>query len=237
MPSPSVVRALEIRCGNALLRMRAALAALEIGPLRYSRFTGIRTFTTRDELLALYRAARDLPPNSNAVEFGSYHGASTCFIAAGLARSGGRLYCIDNWESHNMPEKSGGDFEVFQKNLEAYRDVVTPIRAQAKDIIPDMLPGLIDFAFIDGDHSHAGVRNDLTKILPRLTAQATLAFHDVRWFQGVSVAIGELLSSGEWAIWLLENNLIVLKRCQEWSHDSTQSGPGIVSPYLAHRRV
>ena len=52
----------------------------------------IKSYPTQSELMKLYELARSLPHGSAVLEIGSYLGASTCFLAAGLRQIGGKLF-------------------------------------------------------------------------------------------------------------------------------------------------
>ncbi len=45
-------------------------------------------------------------------------------------------------------------------------------------ILKEDTGGTIDFAFVDGDHSYDGIKNDFLKIYPLLTEKGTIMFHD-----------------------------------------------------------
>ena len=47
-----------------------------------------------------------------------------------------------------------------------------------KDVLTSDTGGVIDFAFIDGDHSYAGVTDDFLKIYPLLSDEGIMVLHD-----------------------------------------------------------
>jgi predicted O-methyltransferase YrrM len=57
--------------------------------------------------------------------------------------------------------------------------------SEAKQYLLENLDGKIDVAFIDGDHSYLGVREDLELVLPFCKAGTIIIFHDTRACAGV----------------------------------------------------
>jgi predicted O-methyltransferase YrrM len=172
----------------------------------------IPSHTTRDELQQLFFIASACPEGSTVVEIGSYLGASTCFIAAGLAKQQGRLICVDTWQNETMPEGERDTFAEFQQNIAPVRDRVTIMRKRSEDLGPGDLPQPIRFAFVDADHSYGAVRRDAEIICPLIAAGGVLAFHDVLHFVGVSKVVGELLQTGDWHLAGCVNNLAWLRQ-------------------------
>ncbi|MDD2734680.1 MAG: class I SAM-dependent methyltransferase [Desulfuromonadaceae bacterium] len=141
------------------------------------------------------RLARSVS-GSTYVEIGSYLGASTCFIARGmkLSKSGGsaRLYCIDTWMNQGMSEGNRDTYREFMENIGPYREFIVPIRSMSNAAV-STVTGMVDFLFIDGDHSYDGVCDDIKAWFPRLSSGAVVAFHDFGWAEGVQRAVGELV--------------------------------------------
>jgi len=162
----------------------------------------IQTSTTQRELRELYRLATSCPPGATAVEIGSYLGASTIYLAAGLKQVHGRLVCVDTWNNQAMSEGERDTFEEFKRNISRLRDRIVPVRKRSEELTQQDVGAEVDFVFIDGDHSYEAVHQDFECILPLLTARALVAFHDSTYdrFPGVSRFIGETLASGQWFI-------------------------------------
>lgn len=118
------------------------------------------------------------------VEIGSAHGWSTCLIALALEQNlKGKLYAVDphisnDWSDPN-PDQS---LDALRSNLEAtgLGHRVQIIRKTTADAAAE-LPDRIDFAFVDGDHSFAGVKTDWEVLLPRLGLWSIVVFHDSLW--------------------------------------------------------
>lgn len=173
---------------------------------------GIPTHTTVPELQTLFSIASSLPSDSNVIEIGSYLGASSCYIAAGLSLSHGRLYCVDTWHNETMPDGVKDTYEIFNKNTTVFSYIITPIRMRSDEVRVADLPPSPMFTFIDGDHSFEAVKCDFDLVSAITPLQGIIAFHDHKYFPGVRAVIGKALISGDWIILGVNNNLIWLKK-------------------------
>ena len=128
------------------------------------------------------------------VEIGSYLGASSCFIAAGINRHVAKgektLYCIDTWKNDAMSEGNRETFGKFKKNTIKYIDLITPLCDISVAVAKTFDKG-VDFLFIDGDHSYKGVKTDVDAWLPKLNKDALIIFHDIGWAEGVQRVVQE----------------------------------------------
>jgi predicted O-methyltransferase YrrM len=160
----------------------------------------IPSWTGPTELRALHDLAAAAPPNATAVEIGSYVGASTCYLAAGLTRRGGRIVCVDTWNNETMPDGERDTFAEFTRNTRAVADRVTVVRKRSELLADDDIPTPIHLAFIDGDHGYDAVRGDFEIVAKRLAPNGVIAFHDFgdESFPGVTRVVGEALASGQW---------------------------------------
>ena len=172
----------------------------------------ILSYTSEEELAALFGLAEDCPPKSRALEIGSHLGASTCFIGAGLAQKDGHLYCVDTWHNETMPEGEQDTFETFRRNTAGLNGVLTPIRKRSDQLGASELQTPLQFVFLDGDHSYEATRKDFDLVEPWVAPEGIIAFHDCRYFKGVSRVIGEVLAAGQWAIAGYLGNLMWVKR-------------------------
>lgn len=176
-----------------LIKSARTLAANVLAALLCPKAKSIFTHLTSEEKCMLYWLARRAPPGRTiAVEVGSYLGASSLFIASALkARSKGSLiYCVDTWLNDAMSEGSMDTYAAFKANTSGHADVIRPLRGNS----PDMAKGFdepIDFLFIDGDHSYDGVKADVDAWFPKLKPDATVAFHDIGWAEGVQRVVRE----------------------------------------------
>jgi predicted O-methyltransferase YrrM len=162
----------------------------------------IFTHLTFSEKYELYRQAKTLPADSVSVEIGSFYGASTCFIAAGIA-SNSKIYCIDTWGNHamsyfeddkldnNLIEKD--TYEEFKQNTKKYKNKIIELRGWSTDVVKEFKKKEkhIDFLFIDGDHNYEGVKKDWNLYGALLRKKGLVAFHDTGWAEGVNRVIHE----------------------------------------------
>ena len=175
----------------------------------------IPTWTVREELKALYDLAVACPPCAQAMEIGSYLGASTCYLAAGLSQGKGTLICVDTWQNETMPEGERDTFAEFHRNTKAVKSRIRLVRKRSEDLVDDDIDGSLNLIFLDGDHSYESTKRDFDYASKRISADGTIAFHDVLCFEGVSRVVGEALSSGEWVIKGQVRNLIWIGKA-EW---------------------
>ncbi len=195
MPSPkSIFLKLAASLEDATWRRRLGKA--------YPIVARINTYTTPSELRALYRLGAACPSSAKALEIGSYLGASTCYLALGLATIGGHLYCVDTWQNETMPEGERDTFAEFCQNIRAVRPQITAVRKRSSDLQPEDLSAPLHLVFIDGDHAYDSVKTDFNQVYPLLDRECVLALHDstLPSYPGVSRLMGELLASGEWLL-------------------------------------
>jgi len=179
---------------------------------RLENVSAIRTHMTRRELCSLYDLAISCPPGATALEIGSYHGASTCYLGSGLKEIGGHLICVDTWYNETMPEGLQDTYQIFEQNTAPLNGAITVRRKRSQDLTKADIPSQLHLIFIDCDHSYESVKADVTTTAPSLVEDGVLAFHDVKYYQGVSRVVGELLSTGEWAFDASVDNLMWLRK-------------------------
>ncbi|MBD3272734.1 hypothetical protein GF385_00070 [Candidatus Dependentiae bacterium] len=126
----------------------------------------------------------------NAVEIGSYLGASSAFIASAL-EDHKRVFCIDTWNNNAMSEGERDTYPIFCKNISKYKKRIVPLRGWSFDVIHNLKKNInkIDFLFIDGDHSYEGCKNDWDNYSKLLKNGFFIAFHDTGWADGVKKVI------------------------------------------------
>ena len=155
----------------------------------------IFSHTRPKELETLLKFAQSCAKGAVGLEIGSYLGASSCYLGAGLKERGGRLYCLDTWNNETMPDGPRDTYAEFKSNTVGLGDTLIPLRKRSADLTIADLTGAVDFAFIDGDHSYEAVKADLVALLPCLKSEATIIFHDTVAFASVCRVLGELLGS------------------------------------------
>jgi len=165
----------------------------------------------------LFQLASDAPAGAQVVEVGSWMGASTCFLAAGLKGNGAKVYAVDNfkglstcgedsaWYNRHF-RRLGADstLEIFRANFAAL-----DLSARAEPVVSDSIAaaramasrhGSIDLIFIDGDHSYEACWADIHAWAPFVRRGGVMAFHDFgSRAEGVTRAIFEEIRAGRFA--------------------------------------
>lgn len=128
-----------------------------------------------------------------AIEIGSFVGASSCFVASGLMKGGGRLICIDTWENDAMSEGKRDTMLEFDQNTRPFATAITRVRGYSTDVVEEVRAITHEAAllFIDGDHSYEGVRGDWAAYKKFLKVGSIVVFHDIGWAEGVQRVVEE----------------------------------------------
>jgi predicted O-methyltransferase YrrM len=174
----------------------------------------ISSFTSRGELIALYKLAKSCPENALVIEIGSYLGKSSCYLVAGLKGKHGHLICVDTWENETMPEGNRDTFEEFKRNTQGASERITCLRKRSGELRIDDVPRKAALIFIDGDHSYEAVRRDVEVADSLLTDDGIVAFHDSTMFEGVSAVIGEMLVNRRWMLAGIHESLCWMTRAR-----------------------
>lgn len=134
------------------------------------------TQTNADELVCLERHAKG---RKLALEIGTFMGVSAAVIAKCLSKEG-RLYCIDPYEGGEAIRR------IAIRHLARARvlDRIVLVRTRSNSAGPE-LPASFDFAFVDGDHSYEGLREDWMLVKACLAPGGTACFHDTSMLPGV----------------------------------------------------
>ena len=165
----------------------------------------------------LFQLASDAPADAQVVEVGSWMGASTCFLAAGLKGGSAKIFAVDNFQGlstcgedaawynrHFQKLGSSSTLEIFKGNFGALG-----LSGRAEPVVSDSLAaaqslaakrGTIDLIFIDGDHSYEACKADIAAWAPFLKRGGVIAFHDFgSRASGVTQAIFEAIKEGRFA--------------------------------------
>jgi hypothetical protein len=160
--------------------------------------------------LKLADLAAKVPEHQAIVEIGSYKGKSTCYLAAGSEAGGlASVFAVDPWDTPGNP---GGRFgfdqaathAAFQRQvvLMGYHLVISPLKGFSRDVAKRWGQGRrpIGLLYIDGSHTEADVRADLSAWSPFLAAGAVVAFDDYRTERnpGVAKVVDPLRAAGHW---------------------------------------
>jgi hypothetical protein len=123
------------------------------------------------------------------VEIGTGHGYSTGWILVGmLMAGGGNLTTFDrtklNWHFYDIP----GNVKSYTMDFKA---------------VNDELPEKIDFVLHDGSHTFELVKPDLDILLPRMSQEGKIWFHDA--YDEISIPLKEYFFKKGWRYsWLKE---------------------------------
>lgn len=144
----------------------------------------IPTSISVPEALRLVELARD----AQVLEVGSWWGFST----VAMAQVAKHVDAVD----HHLGDDHAGHDESLQPlvaNLERYgvRDRVSVLVGSSSSLLPRLVRGQYDFAFIDAYHTTEAVLEDARLVMPLVRKGGRIAFHDYGRF-GVSEAVHEL---------------------------------------------
>lgn len=111
-----------------------------------------------------------------AVEIGTYQGVSAAVIASVLDPHG-ILFCIDPWPDSNA--RPNPSWHICQRHLRRQKVThrINILRAASRDV-RNKIPDVIDFVFIDGDHSWEGIKTDWEIVSPRIARGGVVCLHD-----------------------------------------------------------
>jgi predicted O-methyltransferase YrrM len=159
---------------------------------------------------ALYCMVREKQP-SVILEIGTFLGFSSCLMAQAVKdNEKGTIICIDpniKYFSVKTPLsharrmlktlKLDNHVQIHEGFFSNPRDnIETNIPVLGRNIF-DILPP-IDFAFIDADHATTAVLHDFMLLLPHISPNATIIFHDVNTWPTVRQGILTLFQDAVW---------------------------------------
>lgn len=132
--------------------------------------------------LALALAAS--PAEGANLEIGSFKGRSTVVLGSASKQWGlGKIVAVDFHMAETIPDdaiRNRSTFEEFQETIRksGLEEVVDVVKAYSRDLASHWNRPL-RFLWIDGDHSYAGVMEDLKLFSPHLADGAMVVMHDV----------------------------------------------------------
>jgi predicted O-methyltransferase YrrM len=170
--------------------------------------TGLNGLITEDIGRELYALARHVPSGQNIVELGSYRGASTCWLAAGIRDEGVEVgvHAVDAWST----EVNAWSRYITSASLDEFVAQVTGF-GLFKHVLP--WQGLttevaeryaaegqrhVGLLYIDADHSREAALADFHAWRNLLARGATVVFDDYKTRQnpGVEEAVSHLETTG-----------------------------------------
>jgi predicted O-methyltransferase YrrM len=149
----------------------------------YEHEGGLALLQNPEEITALCLLLRRHEPRSTYLEIGSAGGGTARFLHQEVGF--GRMVAIDDGRHPRADEQ--------EENFAAIGDVTLHVgdshAPDAAAFLSRAAPGRsVDIAFVDGDHSWTGVRQDVRMVLPHLRPGGLLILHDTRECKGVRAA-------------------------------------------------
>jgi glycosyltransferase involved in cell wall biosynthesis len=140
------------------------------------------------------------------VELGvAFGGHSEAILRTGVSK----LYGVDSYRHRSNYDDpmnlSQPDFDRLYdrtcRRLSYYGDRFIPIRRDSDKAVSDV-PGLVDFVYIDADHSYEGVFSDLCRWITKVRIGGIIGGHDYghKDFPGVRQAIDEFFRRFGWQV-------------------------------------
>jgi len=123
------------------------------------------------------------------VEVGVHMGHTTRYLCEAALKNDGFVYGFDIWGTNKYQRKqvtSKKEVDEYLKSfkLNNYELIhIDTANKKFKEIIEKKCP-IIDFAFIDGDHTYSGLKNDFDIVYPLLNKFGAIAFHDTLKIDG-----------------------------------------------------
>lgn len=123
------------------------------------------------------------------VEVGVLDGDTSIHLITAARDNGGKFYGYDYWDEigaytgrHKISAtKDTVTARLLNHGFDGDSFKLTKVDTTTEEfsnILLNDTNGKIDFAFIDGDHSYIGVKNDFNKVYPHLTEEGIIVFHD-----------------------------------------------------------
>jgi cephalosporin hydroxylase len=181
---------------------------MPVSPDTLARLAALEGLIPEAVGVRLSELAAQVPGDQAIVEIGSYKGKSTCYLAAGSEAGGSApVFAVDPWDTAGNPGGRFGfnqpsTFDAFtrQVTLVGFHLAITPVKGFSRDVAKRWNRRPIGLLYIDGSHTEADVRADLSAWSPFLAAGAVVAFDDYRTERnpGVAKVVDPLRAAGHW---------------------------------------
>jgi cephalosporin hydroxylase len=146
----------------------------------YEHVGGLALLQNPEEIAALCLLLRGHGPRDTYLEIGSAGGGTCRFIHQEVGL--GRVLSLDDGQ-HPRAGEQEENFAAIGGVTRFTGDSHAP---EAAAFLAEEVGGpVLDIAFVDGDHSYAGVRQDVDLVLPYCRSGALLILHDTRECAGV----------------------------------------------------
>jgi hypothetical protein len=156
------------------------------------------------------RFLQKMPKGGVAIEIGVWRGEFSRQILDVIEPK--KLCLIDPWktfedhdgaafsgreEAEKMDEIAASVAALYAAEIKAKQVIV--MREMSGDALKKFKPNTINFAYVDGDHSYAGVKADLEALMPKMVVGGIMAFDDYHrrgwWGDDVLRAIHEFIGA------------------------------------------
>jgi glycosyltransferase involved in cell wall biosynthesis len=127
-----------------------------------------------------------------------------------------KLFCIDPYQhidgyvdAMNLPQPEFNRlFNFTKKRLSIYGKRCVMVRKTSEEAVK-VIKNVLDFVYIDADHSYEGVKRDLISWFPKIKDGGVLSGHDYNHpnFPGVKQAIDEFFTRFNWEIHTNQNGV------------------------------
>jgi hypothetical protein len=168
-----------------------------------------------------------LPKRATGMEIGVWKGDFSARILAVTKPK--KLHLVDPWKAATDPVYSKalyGPGQVTQADMDRICEAVRGRFSKAAevefhrgtlaDIAPGIADGSLDFAYVDGDHSYAGVTADLNGVLSKVRSGGLICGDDYAlghwWGDGVVRAVHEFIAANKMMVELLVGTQYMLRR-------------------------
>jgi len=119
------------------------------------------------------------------VEIGVQHGIAALKLVESAKSNNGKYFGYDIWEDIGVYKKCCDIEDVRNEFIKNGFDPsifkLTKIDSRSPeflDVLKEDTNSLIDFVFIDADHSYLGCKNDFEKVYPLLSEEGIMILHD-----------------------------------------------------------
>jgi hypothetical protein len=128
-------------------------------------------------------------PDLKFIQVGVYTGDATVWLLDNILTSKSSILVdIDTWEGSDEEEHKKMDFNAifsfYKERVKEYANLKI-VRSKSEDYLPTVPENIIDFVYIDGNHTEEAVRSDAVNTWRLLKSGAILAFDDYLWRGGI----------------------------------------------------
>ena len=156
----------------------------------YAHEGGLFLQQNPDEFAALTIFLRERGPHTNYMEIGSASGGACLFLSREVGF--GRVLSLDDGQ-HPRAVAQGENFAQVPNFKQFLGDSHSEA---ARSFLEENVEGKLDVAFIDGDHSYEGVRQDIQLSRPFCRRGALMILHDTVACEGVKMSWHQCVEEG-----------------------------------------